>query len=133
MELLDLNSEEIWNFVYPTTLGAMESWDLGDPGRQRKYMVLEGECGWEKEHGILMSWRDGRELVKVSDYDGHATNGHAFDDPQKDRWIYYSLRDDMCTKSNASFTIHEADESEWEQSNQVKTSWLARLKRRFFQ
>jgi hypothetical protein len=45
-----------------------------------------------------MSWRDGYELVKLSPFNGHATNGHAYDDLSKDAFIYYSARAEMCTK-----------------------------------
>ncbi len=98
MAAISEGSEEIWRFVYPVTLGGMESWDVGNRDRLRKYVVIEGNCGWEEEHGILFSWRDGTELVKLSDYDGHATNGHAYDDLSKDSYIYHSLRPEMCTR-----------------------------------
>ena len=35
------------------------------------------------EHGLQMSWADGTNLVKVSEFDGHPTNGHAFSRPFK--------------------------------------------------
>jgi hypothetical protein len=98
MERLTSETDAIWKFVYPTVLGAQESWDLGTRGQLRKFVVLEGNCGWEQEHGILMSCKDGRELVKVSDYDGHATWGHAYNDLTKDVWVYYSNRPAMCTR-----------------------------------
>jgi hypothetical protein len=98
MENLRPGSEDIWRFVYPTTLGAHESWDVGTRDRTRQFVVLEGNCGWEPEHGILFSWRDGAELVKVSGYDGHATHGHAYDDPSKDNYIYFSPEPEMCTR-----------------------------------
>lgn len=89
---------DIWKFVYPTTIGAQESWDVGDKEKKRKFVVLEGNCGWDAEHGILMSWRDGVELVKVSNYDGHATNGHAYADLSKDAYIYFSMHPERCTR-----------------------------------
>jgi len=98
MENLPPGSEEIWRFVYPTTLGAQESWDIGTRDRTRQFVMLEGNCGWEPEHGILFSWQDGTELVKVSDYDGHATHGHAYDDLSKDAYIYHSPRPEMCSR-----------------------------------
>jgi hypothetical protein len=99
MKQLAKDSEEIWRFVYPTVLSAQESWDVEDRDRLRKYAVLEGNCGWEQEHGILMSWRDGWDLVKVSGFDGHATWGHAYNDLSKDASIYYSpWRPERCTK-----------------------------------
>lgn len=97
MENLSPGSAEFWNFVYPTSIGVMESWDLGNRDQLRQFVVVEANCGWEEEHGLLMSWRDGRELAKVSSYDGHATNGHAYSDVTLDRWIYYSRRVDIRT------------------------------------
>lgn len=97
METLPEGSDDIWRFVYPTTLGAFDSWDVGTREHTRQFIVLEGNCGWEAEHGILFSWRDGSELVKVSYYDGHATHGHAYNDLSKDAYIYHSLRPEMCT------------------------------------
>lgn len=90
-------SAEIWRFVRPTTIGAMRSWDVGDRDRERLFVVVEANCGWEEEHGLLLSWRDGADLVRVSDYDGHATNGHAHDDLSKDAFVHCSRRADLCT------------------------------------
>lgn len=42
----------------------------------------------EEEHGLLMSWEDGSKLVKVSDFDGHPTNGHAGADVSRDQFVY---------------------------------------------
>ncbi|NIJ37324.1 hypothetical protein FHR22_002008 [Sphingopyxis panaciterrae] len=91
------DAAEIWRFVRPTTLSAMESWDVGAKEPRKQYLVLEGNCDWEEEHGILMSWRDGGELVKVSGYDGHATNGHAYADLAKDIYVYYATRPELST------------------------------------
>jgi hypothetical protein len=98
MEALPLNSDNIWNFVTPNTLSAIESWDVGNRDATRQFITLEANCGWEAEHGISLSWRDGAELVKLSAYDGHATNGHAYDDISKDDYIYYSANAAMSTK-----------------------------------
>jgi hypothetical protein len=97
MEGLPQNSEQIWKFVTPNSLSAIESWDVGDRDRTRQFIIIEGDCGWEAEHGISLSWRDGEELVKLSAYDGHATNGHAYGDLAKDAYIYYSANAAMCT------------------------------------
>jgi hypothetical protein len=102
MEELPSGSEDIWNFVFPTALYAEESWDIGTRDSMRQFVVLEANCGWEAEHGLLMSWRDGKKLVKLSGYDGHATNGHAYNDMSKDAFVYYSSRDEMCTLHDAS-------------------------------
>lgn len=93
------SDEEIWRHVYPTSLGMMESWDLGTEDRLRQFIVLEANCGWEQEHGLLMSWRDGAELVRVSGYDGHATHGHAYADVSKDAFVYYAQNARFSTTS----------------------------------
>jgi hypothetical protein len=97
MEELPENSDDIWNFVTPNTLSATESWDVGNRDVSRQFITLEANCGWEVEHGLSMSWRDGHELVKLSPFDGHATNGHAYDDLSKDAFIYYSMTPGMST------------------------------------
>ena len=99
MKRLTGPTEDIWRFVYPTVLGAQEGWDIANRDRMRQYVVLEANCGWEREHGILMSWRDGKDLVKVSGYDGHATNAHAYGDLTKDAWIYHSLNPGKGTRN----------------------------------
>jgi len=101
MRHLAPGSPDIWHFVSPTSLGAMDSWDVGAKDRSKPYVVLEANCGWEVEHGLLMSWREGVELVKVSGYDGHATNGHAYSDLSKDQYIYHSQRPERCTMNPA--------------------------------
>jgi 6-phosphogluconate dehydrogenase (decarboxylating) len=85
---LERGSAAIWNFVRPIYLNATESWEVTDKNTERKFVVLDCRCGWEIEHGMMMSWREGTELVKVSGYDGHPTNGHAFDDLTQDQWVY---------------------------------------------
>jgi hypothetical protein len=129
MKSLTPESEEIWQFVYPTTFYAEESWDLFDRERLRKYIVLEGNCGWEAEHGILFSWRDGLELVKVSDYDGHATHGHAYNDLSKDAWIYHSVRPEMCTRNPLAVDAPLADE---QKESSPGYSWISRIRGKLF-
>jgi hypothetical protein len=97
MVTLPQGSRDIWNFVAPNSITVQESWDIRNRNATRRFLVLEGNCGWEVEHGIAMSWREGRDLVKLSPYDGHATNGHAYDDLSKDAWIYYSTNPALCT------------------------------------
>lgn len=91
MSALTAPSEDIWRFVYPTTLTAQRCDDIHDHTQESRYVVVEGNCGWEKEHGIMLSWREGTELAKVSAFDGHATNGHAFADPASDAFIYCAV------------------------------------------
>lgn len=44
------------------------------------FVALENECGWEPEHGLMIVLKNGCVVTKVSPYDGHLTNRHAFGD-----------------------------------------------------
>jgi hypothetical protein len=60
----DINA--IWEWVTPKFISVDNS--VAHPDHW--YVVLEGECEWEEEHGIMMVWRDGVHLCKVGPYDG---------------------------------------------------------------
>ena len=67
--------EEIWNFVYPTCIYIIR--------RNRRdrdlYLEITCECDWEPEHGLLLVFRQGKSLTRVSHQDGHLTDADAFD------------------------------------------------------
>ena len=44
------------------------------------FVALENECDWEPEHGLMLVFKGGRKITKISGYDGHLTNRHAFGD-----------------------------------------------------
>lgn len=68
------NPEAIWQYVTPGTVELRKD----DDGIW--YVMLEAECGWEVEHGLLLVWREGKVLIKTGSYDGHTTNAYAYDD-----------------------------------------------------
>ncbi|QKD00325.1 DUF6985 domain-containing protein [Mesorhizobium loti] len=70
---------DIWSFVYPSELGI---WP-GDDGDDNHYVYLEANCDWEEEHGLLLVWRNGAMLTRVSGFDGHPTNEDAGDGRQE--------------------------------------------------
>ena len=61
------------------------------------FVQLEGNVTWEPEHGLQMSWAHGNRLVKVSEFDGHPTNGHASADPSRGTYVFSCYREDLCT------------------------------------
>ncbi|MCX8995509.1 hypothetical protein NOF55_00120 [Rhizobiaceae bacterium BDR2-2] len=68
---------DIWKHVTPGPV-------LFENGRKDDtswYVVMEAECRWEEEHGLMMVWRNGTALCKVGGYDGHPTNVNAYADP----------------------------------------------------
>ncbi len=70
--------EEIWAHVQPT--GVVVS------RRHRRdcaiYVQITANCDWEPEHGLQIIYRQGRELSRVSDYDGHLTHTDAYGLPE---------------------------------------------------
>lgn len=47
-------------------------------------MQIAAECDWEPEHGLLIVYRNGNELSRVSDQDGHLTHTDAYDLPEQE-------------------------------------------------
>lgn len=90
-------AERIWDHVRPHGLGfsVLDAGRYAD--RRTVFAVVEGEVAWEPEHGLLMSWADGNRLVRVSEYDGHPTNGHASANPDKDTCVFACYKPELCT------------------------------------
>jgi hypothetical protein len=88
--------EAIWAHVVPTEI-YLEAGRRGDP---HFYVVASCECDWEIEHGLMMVWRDGTTLCKVSPYDGHITNANALNDA--------SLRDVVYPGFDETFRTYAA-------------------------
>lgn len=80
--------EEIWEQIR-ICWGGVERQEY-DP-HAGVYLYLMGDCSWEEEHGLALSWRDGDVLARVSPVDGHYTN----DDP--DPAVIYEARGDGWT------------------------------------
>ena len=76
--------EDIWKHVRPMTLFAESDPDL--PGHS--YVVIEANCDWEVEHGLMLVWEDGKRLTKVSGYDGNFSNAWAGDDDALKNVVY---------------------------------------------
>ena len=52
------------------------------------YVVVEANCDWEEEHGLMLVWKDGKRLTKVGGYDGHLSNVWAYDDDTLENVVY---------------------------------------------
>lgn len=88
---------DIWDHVQPQGIFVEINPDDGLP-----YVVVEANCDWEEEHGLMMVWREGKVLVKVGGYDGHLTNERAYADP--------SLRNVVYRASNPALTTRRTNE-----------------------
>jgi hypothetical protein len=74
------NIHEIWNFVHPT-----EIYITRRPYKDQDiYLTVACECDWEQEHGLQLVFRQGRQLTRISDQDGHLTEADAYDKPDEE-------------------------------------------------
>lgn len=85
---LDLSPDGIWSHVHPRVL-AIET-DAHSP-RHETYVVVEADCDWEPEHGLMLCFREGRTLTKCGGFDGHLTNVNALNDPRLADVVYRAL------------------------------------------
>lgn len=87
--------EDIWRLVEPRHLQL--DYDRRDAAI---YVVLEAECAWEPEHGLMMCWRDGAKLTKVSGYDGHVSNVRAYARPELADVVYKGSDERFTTRTD---------------------------------
>ncbi len=86
--------DEIWGFVSPGAI-FVES-DRDDAAI--RFVVMEAECVWEEEHGLMLVWREGKQLSKVSGFDGHLTNADAFADENLAQTVYVAVLEEYTTR-----------------------------------
>lgn len=72
---------DVLNYIRPATISP----ERGEDGAV--YVSIEGECDWEIEHGLQLVLQHGDRWVRVSSYDGHLTDGHAYGRSTLDAWI----------------------------------------------
>ncbi len=80
-EILEINNKsEIWEYVYPTEIY------INRRNRRDRdvYLQIACECEWEVEHGLLLVFRQGSKLTRVSAQDGHLTEADAYDKPDSE-------------------------------------------------
>jgi len=72
----------IWRYMTPRRIRL-------DAQRETPDVLVSGACGWDPEHGFLMSWRRGRELVRVAEDDGCPLNSYAWTEDDADDYVYF--------------------------------------------
>lgn len=74
------NKNEIWNFIQPSEIYvARRLYNDRDI-----YIQITCECDWEQEHGLQLVFRQGKELTRISDQDGHLTEADAYGKPDSE-------------------------------------------------
>ncbi|HEY4199817.1 MAG TPA: hypothetical protein VGM83_04585 [Devosiaceae bacterium] len=79
-------ASDIWDNVTPGPISVTQGYD-----DRQWYVVMEAECAWEAEHGLMMVWHNGTRLTKVGGYDGHVSNSDAFADEKLSDVVYAAI------------------------------------------
>jgi hypothetical protein len=86
-DITDVN--DIWKFVHPSEIYVSR--------RARRdediYVQIACECDWEPEHGLQLVFRQGKQLTRVSEQDGHLTEADAWDKPDEEDVLLSQFRD----------------------------------------
>lgn len=88
---------DIWNYVTP---GSEIDVQKGRHGDENWYVIMEANCGWEEEHGLMLVWRNGTVLTKVGGYDGHFTNVNSYADDTLVDVVYAASNPEFTTRLN---------------------------------
>jgi hypothetical protein len=81
-------NEDIWDFVHPCEIYVTRR-------RHRdkdRYVQIQCNCDWEEEHGLQLIFRQGRQITRVSDIDGHLTEADAYDKPDSEDELLSSFK-----------------------------------------
>lgn len=74
----------IWDFITPTEVHISRR-----EKDQLIYVEILAGCRWDIEHGLVVIYREGSQLSRVSEQDGHLTTSDAFAFPdQRDAIVY---------------------------------------------
>ncbi|SCY91679.1 hypothetical protein SAMN03159288_05217 [Rhizobium sp. NFACC06-2] len=88
---------EIWRHVTPGPVVV----ENGRGEDENRYVVMEAECAWNSERGLMLVWRNGTILSKVGGYNGHVTNANAYRDE--------TLKDVVYKARNSEYTTRLSD------------------------
>ncbi|MCA4021096.1 DUF6985 domain-containing protein [Vibrio vulnificus] len=72
------NAQDVWEHIQVTEVHVSRRY-YGD---KKVYVQLIAECDWEIEHGLQLVFRNGNELNRVSEQDGHLTHCDAYALPE---------------------------------------------------
>ncbi len=66
--------DDVWRHVQPSAIYVKRRF-YGD---KKIYVCITADCDWEEEHGLQIVYREGNQLSRVSDQDGHVTHSDAY-------------------------------------------------------
>jgi len=81
---------DVWEHISTSDEIVVSVENIDDP---YAYITLECQCDWEPEHRLQIVFRNGNQLAKVGQYDGHLTNEHAYAREEFRNKIYVRIHD----------------------------------------
>ncbi|RSC30055.1 hypothetical protein EGT36_27835 [Agrobacterium sp. FDAARGOS_525] len=85
---------DIWDHVTPGPVTV----EKGRRDDENWYVVMQAECGWDAERGLMMVWRGGATLTKVGGYNGHLTNVNVYADRTLENVVYKARNPEYTTR-----------------------------------
>ena len=79
------SASAVWDFVKPTGIRVSRR----HQGDKLVYVEICAGCRWDVEHGLVVIYRSGSRLSRVSEQDGHLTTSDAFGFPEERDTIIY--------------------------------------------
>jgi len=108
IQIKDYN--EIWNFIQPT-----EIYVTRRPYKDHDvYLTIECECDWEQEHGLQLVFRQGKQLTRISDQDGHLTEADAYGKPDEEDELLSNYNNGTTRKLTHNSTFPKAKPTWWQ-------------------
>jgi len=104
------NYNEIWNFIHPT-----EIYVTRRPYKEHDiYLTLACECDWEQEHGLQLVFRQGKQLIRISDQDGHLTEADAYGKPDEEDELLSNYNNGTMRKLTPNSTSPKVKRTWWQ-------------------
>ncbi len=88
-EMVKIDSApEVWSHIHPKEIYIKYRDRVhanADPANNKQiYVQVCCDCDWEAEHGLVLLFKGGDKLVRVSEYDGHLTEAEAMGMPDSE-------------------------------------------------
>lgn len=104
------NLDEIWEFIHPTEIYVKRR-----DGRDNDvYVQIACECDWEQEHGLQLVFRQGKQLTRISDQDGHLTEADAYDKPDEEDELLSIYNNGTIRKPVRDSALPKAERKWWQ-------------------
>jgi hypothetical protein len=91
------SAANVWGHVQPKVI-----WVEHDPysAGSEPYVLIEADCDWEPEHGLMLCFRWGKSLTKCGQFNGHVTNENARADNSLSGIVYLGLDPAFTTRED---------------------------------